>query len=286
MRDALEAARVEVQAALDDLLGPRDGEVAAAMRYAVAGGKRVRGFLALEAASLFGVPRSRAVRAACAIECVHAYSLVHDDLPAMDDDDLRRGQPTVHVRWDEATAVLAGDALQTVAFETLADPATHPDGAVRADLCLWLARDAGGRGMVRGQELDIAAETGGLADEAGIVEIQRLKTGRLLEWPCRAGALLGGADPAPLVAYAEAVGLAFQIKDDLLDVEGDAALVGKAVAKDAAAGKATFVDLLGAEGARARAVSLVEQAKLSLLPYGDAAANLAAMADYIVHRDR
>ncbi|TFL18132.1 polyprenyl synthetase family protein [Jannaschia formosa] len=257
------------------------------MRYATQGGKRLRAFLVLESAALFDVPRARALRAAAAIECLHAYSLVHDDLPCMDDDDLRRGQPTVHRRWDEATAVLAGDALQTLAFELLADPATHPDPGVRAELVLWLARDAGAAGMVRGQALDIAAETAAapLTLEQ-VTELQRLKTGRLLEWPCRAGALLGGADPAPLVEYAAKLGLAFQIADDLLDVEGDAKLAGKALRKDEAAGKATFVSLLGAEAARARAEALVREAEMSTLIYTPKGANLTHVARYVVTRDR
>ena len=218
---------------------------------------------------------------------VHAYSLIHDDLPCMDDDDLRRGRATVHRAWDEATAVLAGDALQTAAFETLADPTTHPDGAVRAHLCLTLAQAAGAAGMVGGQALDIAAETATAPlDLDAITRLQRLKTGRLLEWPCRAGAVLGGADPAPLLAYAAALGLAFQIADDLLDVEGDEHAAGKALRKDAGRGKATFVSLLGASGARVRAGALVEEAERALLPYGPAGATLSGIARYVVERDR
>ncbi|MEL7182378.1 MAG: polyprenyl synthetase family protein, partial [Pseudomonadota bacterium] len=253
-QDSLTQAQADTQATLDAILSPYgDTPVAQAMRYAVGGGKRLRAYLALEAASLFDVPRDRALRAAAAIECVHAYSLIHDDLPCMDDDDLRRGQPTVHRKWDEATAVLAGDALQTLAFEIVTDPATHPDGAVRANLALTLAQAAGGQGMVLGQALDIAAETAGAPltlDD--ISRLQRLKTGRLLEWPCRAGAVLAGADPAPLLDYAAKVGLAFQIADDLLDVEGDPEKAGKALRKDDQAGKATFVSLMGVEAARAQ----------------------------------
>lgn len=286
MIPGLDERRAAIQAALDDAL-PREGAVAAAMRHATEGGKRLRGLLALEAAALFAVPRGRALRAAAAIECVHAYSLVHDDLPCMDDDATRRGKPTVHVAWDEATAVLAGDALQAAAFGILADPATHDDPRVRVDLVLTLARDAGAQGMVRGQELDIAAETAAAPlDLEAIVELQRLKTGRLLEWPCRAGAVLAGEDPAPLMAYAGALGLAFQIVDDLLDVEGDADTVGKAVSKDARAGKATFVSLMGARAARARAEALAREAEVALSPYGERAANLSALARYVVRRDR
>ena len=280
------ADRAAIQDTLDALL-PTRGAVADAMRYATEGGKRLRGLLALEAGALHGVARARALRAAAAIECVHAYSLIHDDLPCMDDDALRRGKPTVHVAWDEATAVLAGDALQTAAFAILADPATHDDAGVRCALVALLARDAGAEGMVLGQALDIAAETASAPlDVAAITELQELKTGRLLEWPCRAGAVMGGGDPAALMAYARALGLAFQIADDLLDVEGDAAVVGKAVAKDHAAGKATFVSLMGAQAARARAEALVREAELSLLPYGARASNLVALARYVVRRDR
>ncbi|MEM7488892.1 MAG: polyprenyl synthetase family protein [Pseudomonadota bacterium] len=284
---ALTPAREEVQAALDAALAPLEGPVADAMRYACDGGKRLRAVLALESASLFDVPRARAARVGAAIEAMHAYSLIHDDLPCMDDDDLRRGRPTVHRRWDEATAVLAGDALQTLAFEIVTDPETHPDPGVRAELALTLARASGAAGMVRGQALDIAAESAGAPlGLAEITELQRLKTGCLLEWPCRAGAILGGADPAPLLAYAEKLGLAFQIADDLLDVEGDAATVGKAVGKDAAAGKATFVSVLGVDGARAEAERLVTEAELSTLVYGDKAATLTLIARYVVTRDR
>ncbi|WP_371155575.1 polyprenyl synthetase family protein [Jannaschia sp. 2305UL9-9] len=284
----LSRAQAEVQDALDAILGAFDDDpVAEAMRYATRGGKRLRAFLALQAADLFDVPRDQSLRVAVAIECMHAYSLIHDDLPCMDDDDLRRGQPTVHRKWDEATAVLAGDALQTLAFEILADPETHPDADVRAELVLSLARASGAAGMVRGQAMDIAAETATAPltlDQ--ISELQRLKTGRLLEWPCRAGALLGRADPAPLIDYAARLGLAFQIADDLLDVEGDAEKAGKALRKDAEAGKATFVSLLGAEAARAQATALVEQAELSLLPYSPNAATLVHVARYVVTRDR
>ena len=283
----MDAARSDVEGTLADLLAPHDGPVALAMRYACEGGKKLRAILALESAALFDVPRTRSLRAGAAIEMVHAYSLIHDDLPCMDDDDLRRGRPTVHRRWDEATAVLAGDALQTLAFETLADPATHPDGAVRAELCLTLARAAGASGMVGGQAMDIAAETAAAPlDLDAVTRLQRLKTGRLLEWPCRAGALLGGADPAPLMRYAAALGLAFQIADDLLDVEGDEAAAGKALRKDAGRGKATFVSLLGVDGARTRARDLVAEAEAALSPYGDRADTLAGLARFVVARDR
>jgi len=284
----LSAAQSALQGCLDKIMSTLpSSEVTAGMRYASAGGKRLRGFLAMETAGLFDVDPAQALRAGAAVECLHAYSLVHDDMPCMDDDALRRGQPTVHVKWDEATAVLVGDALQTLAFEILAHPDTHPDGAVRAQLCLTLARASGAEGMVLGQAQDIAAETAfaPLTLEQ-ITELQSNKTGALLVWPCEAGAILGGADPAPLVEYARALGLAFQIADDVLDVEGDAILAGKALQKDADAGKATFVSLLGLEAAKARAQSLIDEACAALQPYGPRADTLRDIARYVVTRDR
>lgn len=284
----LAASAAAVQGCLDGALAPLgDLPVVAGMRWACNGGKRLRGFLVTEGAALHGVALSRAVMAGAAIEALHAYSLVHDDLPCMDDDDLRRGQPTVHVKWDEATAVLVGDALQALAFELLADPACHPDGAVRADLVLSLARAAGARGMVLGQALDIAAETA--AGPLGLAEIEMLqagKTGALIRWSGEAGARLAGADVTALGRYAMALGLAFQIADDLLDVRGDAAVAGKALGKDANAGKATFVSLLGVAGAQARARALVEEACDALSPYGAQADALRGCAHFVVERDR
>ena len=284
----LSAAQSALQGCLDKIMSTLpSSEVTAGMRYASAGGKRLRGFLAIETARLFDVDPAHALRAGAAVECLHAYSLVHDDMPCMDDDALRRGQPTVHVKWDEATAVLVGDALQTLAFEILAHPDTHPDGAVRAQLCLTLARASGSEGMVLGQAQDIAAETASVPlTLEQITELQGNKTGALLVWPCEAGAILGGADPAPLVKYARALGLAFQIADDVLDVEGDAALAGKALQKDADAGKATFVSLLGLEAAKARAQSLIDEACAALQPYGPRADTLRDIARYVVTRDR
>lgn len=256
-----------------------------AMRHALSGGKRLRGFLVIEGARVHG--HEDAVEAAAAIEAMHAYSLVHDDLPAMDDDDLRRGRPTVHVRWDEATAILAGDALQTLSFALLAGRDCHPDPGVRVALVADLAAAAGDGGMVLGQALDLAAEAA--ATPLTLPQIERLqagKTGALLEWSGRAGATLAGADPAPLTAYARAVGLAFQIADDILDVEGDAAVTGKAVGKDAGAGKATFVSLLGLDAARRRAEDLVAAACDALAPFGGRADTLRALASYVTARDR
>nr|WP_306046971.1 farnesyl diphosphate synthase [Nioella sp. MMSF_3534] len=260
--------------------------VAEGMRYTTTGGKRLRGFLVLETARLTGGDAGAAMQAACAVECIHAYSLVHDDLPCMDDDDLRRGLPTVHRKWDEATAVLVGDALQSFAFELLADPATG-DADQRAELVLTLARASGPQGMVLGQAQDIAAETAAsplTLDQ--ITELQANKTGALLEWPVVAGAILGRADPAPLRRYARAVGLAFQIADDILDVEGDAEKAGKALRKDAEAGKATFVSLLGLEGAKARAQALIDEAEAALAPYGSDAETLRELARFVIARDQ
>lgn len=286
-----ETALAEAQTRIGDFLDNQmaalgDDDIAQGMRYATNGGKRLRGFLVLESAALFDVPLARALYAAGAVECLHAYSLVHDDLPCMDDDDLRRGQPTVHKKWDEATAVLVGDALQTFAFELLSREEAGTADEGRA-LVATLARASGAEGMVLGQAQDIAAETAGrpLTLEE-ITALQANKTGRLIEWPAHAGAILGGADPAPLRAYARAIGLAFQIADDILDVEGDAAKAGKALRKDADAGKATFVSLLGLEAAKARAKALVEEADAALSPYGDKAQSLRDLAHYIVTRDK
>ncbi len=256
-----------------------------AIRHALDGGKRLRGFLVIEGARLHDV--TDAAEAGAAIEALHAYSLVHDDLPAMDDDSLRRGRPTVHVKWDEATAILAGDALQSLAFELLCDPACHPDPGVRATLALDLAHAAGMRGMVLGQALDIAAESAGRPlDLAQVEALQAGKTGALIEWAGRAGAILGRGDPGPLGAYARALGRAFQIADDILDVEGDVGATGKAVGKDAGAGKATFVSLLGLDGARNRARDLAAEACDALSPYGPRAETLRDCARYVIDRDR
>ncbi|NRB34404.1 MAG: polyprenyl synthetase family protein [Rhodobacteraceae bacterium] len=255
------------------------------MGYALDGGKRLRGFLVLESARLYGVREARAIWPAMAIEALHAYSLVHDDMPCMDDDDLRRGRPTVHVKWDDATAVLAGDALQAFAMELVAHPEVGP-GAVRADLALSLAQASGARGMVLGQALDIAAETAATPltlDQ--ITALQAGKTGALIEWSACAGARLAGVDVTPLRRYAQALGLAFQIADDILDVTGDAAKAGKRLQKDAEAGKATFVSLLGLDGARARAEELVASACDALADFDDGAENLRAAARFVISRD-
>ncbi|MGA1232319.1 MAG: polyprenyl synthetase family protein [Lutimaribacter sp.] len=275
-----------VQARLDREIGQYDGVIADAMAYASRGGKRLRALLVVESARLHAVPQHQAEWPAAAIEALHAYSLVHDDLPCMDDDSTRRGQPTVHIKWDQATAVLAGDALQTLAFEMLGSPACHPMGDVRADLCLSLARAAGAGGMVRGQMLDIAAETAAQPlDLAQITELQAGKTGALITWSATVGARMAGADLAPLARYGDALGLAFQVWDDVLDVTGDAAKTGKAVGKDAQAGKATFVSLLGLEAAQTQARTLVDHACDALSGYGYGADCLRQAARFVIARD-
>jgi farnesyl diphosphate synthase len=254
-----------------------------AMRYAVTGGKRLRGYLVMQSARMLGVSEQAALPVAAAIEMLHAYSLVHDDLPAMDDDDLRRGQPTVHIKWDEATAVLAGDGMQSFAFEMLCDPVIG-DAAVRLELVQGFARAAGA--MVFGQALDIAAETASAPltlDQ--ITELQAGKTGALITWSATAGAVMAGVDPAPLRRYATALGLAFQIADDILDVTGDAGKAGKRLQKDADAGKATFVSLLGLDGAKARARDLIAEAEAALTPYGALAGPLIEAARFTIARE-
>lgn len=289
-RQALADAAERVVAELDVLMplaGTPEDRVVEAMRYAcLNGGKRMRPFFAMQTAALFGVDSRSAVRAAAAVEMLHCYSLVHDDLPAMDDDDLRRGQPTVHKRFDEATAILAGDALLTAAFGAIADPIVHADPAVRCELVARLAKASGARGMVGGQMLDLLAEHEDL-DIAAITRLQRMKTGCLIAFSCECGAILGKASPRlrqALAAYAHDVGLAFQIADDLLDVEGSAADVGKATAKDAGRGKASFVAVLGVERARAQADLLVEQACAHLEPFEGRAGLLEMAARYVVER--
>lgn len=281
----LAAAARETQAALQSVMVEMGAlPVIAAMGYAVAGGKGLRGFLARESARIYEVPQEAAIWPAAAIEALHAYSLVHDDLPCMDDDDLRRGQPTVHRKWNEAIAVLSGDALQALAFELVARPDVG-DAEIRAELAYSLARAAGGRGMVRGQALDMAVETADAPlDLAAITELQSGKTGALITWSATVGARMAKADLTPLQTYGDAIGLAFQIADDVLDVEGDAATVGKAVGKDQEAGKATFVSLLGLEGAKNRAKSLVEEGCDALAAFGDSAESLKRAARFVIAR--
>ena len=288
--DALREAADAVDAALESLVPAPDGadeRLLEAMRYSLfAGGKRLRPFLVLSGADLFEVPRAWSVNTAAAIEMVHTYSLVHDDLPAMDDDDLRRGKPTCHIAFDEATAILVGDSLLTLAFEAVTTPAGHPDAAVRAEIACALARAAGADGMAGGQAIDLAAESRDLTlDE--VITLQRLKTGALFGFACEAGAILAredGTARAALRDYAACIGLAFQIADDLLDHEGTEADLGKAVGKDAAAGKATFVGLLGADEARRRAEALADDAIAALSAFDEKAAPLRAVARYIVER--
>lgn len=287
---ALPASSEMVERAMDRLLpvnGDPEGRLAEAMRYAaLGGGKRLRAFFVLAGSTLFSVAQTPAVRVAAAVEFVHAYSLIHDDLPAMDDDNLRRGQPSCHKKFDEATAILAGDALQALAFEVLAHPDTHGDPAVRVQLVTALAQAIGPRGMVGGQMLDMIAEERPLSiDET--TRLQRMKTGALIAFSCSAGAILGKASDharLSLSAYAHDVGLAFQIADDLLDVESTAEALGKTPGKDAAQGKATFVSLLGLERARDQASRLADQAALHLESFGPRAELLKQAARFVVDR--
>jgi farnesyl diphosphate synthase len=291
---AVEAAMAETAAAVDAVLDrvlPRPAGAEArlfeAMRYStLGGGKRLRPFLVAAGARLFDVPPARAARTGAAVELIHSYSLIHDDLPAMDDDDLRRGRPSCHVQFDEATAILAGDALQALAFEVLADPETHPDAAVRSALVHGLAAAAGGQGMAGGQMIDLAAE----GTSPGIALVSRMhamKTGAIIGFACEAGAILGkAAEPQrrALVQYAEELGLAFQIADDLLDAEGKSDDIGKTAGKDAAAGKATFVSVLGLPGARARANQHARGAVERLAEFDARADLLRAVARFVVDR--
>lgn len=287
----LATAAKAVETALDQILpkaneGP-EGQLFEAMRHAaLGGGKRLRPFMVLASADMFDIPQRSAVRVAAAVELMHTYSLIHDDLPCMDDDDLRRGQPTVHVAFDEATAVLAGDALQALAFEVLADEAVSRNARIRAELVLGLARATGGHGMVGGQMLDLLGEHQKLTEPA-VVRMQRLKTGEMIAFAVETGAIMSQALEAErhaLRAYAHDLGLAFQIADDLLDVTGTAEAVGKGVNKDAAAGKATFVSLLGETAATERAGMLVEQAITHLEPFGPRGDSLRALAEFVINR--
>lgn len=296
LAEAAGVVEAGLEALLSDKAGP--GEIArpprlmAAMRHAVlGGGKRLRPFLAIETARLLGWEGEGPLRAGCAVELLHCYSLVHDDLPSMDDDDLRRGQPTVHRAFDEATAILAGDALQTLAFEVLAEPATDLDAAIRADLVLGLARASGLGGMVGGQMLDLAAEGRyGHADltEADVRRLQMMKTGALLTFSVEAGAILGRADAAVrrcLFDYGRALGAAFQVADDILDREASAEAMGKRTGKDREKGKATLVDLLGMDGARQECRLLVEKAEAALGSFGPEADVLRQAVRFVVERE-
>lgn len=286
MQTRFDEVKAQLQAALDAAMAdlPK-GELRDAMAYATVGGKRIRAFLVLESARLHGVPDEAALPVATAVEALHAYSLIHDDLPAMDDDDLRRGMPTCHVQWSEATAILAGDALQTLAFRLLTDEAIG-DAEARLRLIRAFSDAVGAKGMVWGQALDIAAESAmEPLDLKAVKRLQGAKTGALIRFAATAGPLMTGDDPQPLEDYARALGLAFQIADDILDVTGDEDVTGKRVGKDNAAGKATFLSLLGLEGAKAEARRYVTVAEAALEPYGEAAENLRELARFVIERD-
>jgi farnesyl diphosphate synthase len=288
LSEKLNVANIAIQNYLTNSLKSfGSGNIVDGMRYALLGGKGLRGFLVMESAALMGVTKDNAISAAAAVEALHTYSLVHDDLPCMDDDDLRRGIPTIHKKWDEATAVLVGDALQTFAFELLSQRECSDDPNIRINLISSLARAVGAQGMVLGQAQDIEAESSshplGLDD---ISELQRNKTGALIEWSAVAGAILACEDPKELREYSQALGLAFQIVDDILDVEGDSNIVGKAVGKDNDAGKATFVSLLGLAPAKLRAQALADEACNALEPFGDRALTLKKLAQFVVSREK
>ncbi|PWJ74458.1 farnesyl-diphosphate synthase [Pseudaminobacter salicylatoxidans] len=293
----LEARAQIIEALLRRLLDERllPGEIArpqrllAAMRHGVLnGGKRLRPFLVLESAALFDADPEAALRVATALECVHCYSLIHDDLPAMDDDDLRRGQPTVHRAFDEASAILAGDSLLTYAFDIIADEATAVPAGRKLALVLGLARAAGPGGMAGGQALDLEAERTA-PDEGGIIRLQAMKTGALIRYACEAGAILADApqgDRERLAEFGSAIGLAFQLADDLLDLTADTETMGKATGKDAAAGKATLASLNGVDWTRAQLRGLVAQAHALLEPYGERAALLKQAASFVAERTK
>jgi farnesyl diphosphate synthase len=292
LHDSLTQIAADIDQEFDALLklpGDARDRLYAAMRHAaIGGGKRLRPLLVTATAALFHVDRAVAVRVGTAVEAIHVYSLVHDDLPCMDDDDMRRGKPTVHRAFDDATAVLAGDSLHALAFEILASPQTHPDPFVRGELVSTLALASGPEGMAGGQMMDIEAENATF-DLQTVMRLQALKTGALIAASVEMGAILGHIPPegrTHLRGYARDIGLAFQIADDILDVEGDPELAGKALQKDADAGKGTFVSLMGLERAKQQAEMLVAQANEHLSCYGSEANLLRAIANYITERDR
>ena len=275
-----------VEIALKEMLQKQGNDLMSApIRHAVLnGGKRLRAFLVIHSCNIFEVQKDTAIQAAIAIECLHAYSLVHDDLPCMDDDELRRGKPTVHVKWDEATATLTGDALQALAFELIAS-LPHTDAIRIVELLKKLAKASGMQGMVLGQAQDIQAEKSEVnLNINDITSLQQNKTGALIEWSAISGAILSNQDDGKLLDYAKSIGLAFQIQDDILDIEGDAVLAGKRLQKDVSAGKATFVSLLGIEDAKLRAKELIEEAIDALSDYGVKAEPMRQVAKFIIER--
>lgn len=288
LKEALRYAAEVTEARVGFALYGVDGRIAEAMKYAVTGGKALRAFLVLETARLHGVNPAAAAGAAAAMECLHAYSLVHDDLPAMDDDDLRRGKPTTHKAFDEATAILAGDALLTLAFDILANNETHQNANTRIELVKLYAQNSGLGGMVGGQMLDLEAETKPSISEQEILTLQAMKTGALIRCACEAGAILGSAskeDRKSLLEFGTLIGQAFQLADDILDVTSDADTMGKHTAKDAEKGKGTLVAKYGLEASQIRANELLSQAIAALEPFGDKASILIEAARFTVERE-
>lgn len=287
MLDAVLAdTQSKVQTIFEKITIKFDYRLSEPILYAVSGGKCIRAFLAIESAKIYGVAECQAVRVGAAVEAIHAYSLIHDDLPCMDNDNFRRGKPTLHIKWQESVAVLIGDALQSLSFEILSEEKTSNDPLVRLALISTLSKAIGAKGMVYGQFLDMEAERQGkVFDLAAIMKLQNRKTGALIEWSALSGPLMAGVDNTPLKKYAELLGLAFQIQDDILDVEGEMKVVGKRLRKDYLAGKATFVSFLGLSDAKKKARLLIEEAIAELDTFGKSSENLKALAQFVISRE-
>lgn len=282
----LSTTQEQVKVVFENMVNGFDHRLSEPMLYSVLGGKCLRAFLVLESAKIYGIPEDQALRVATAVEATHAYSLIHDDLPCMDNDNIRRGKPTVHIKWDEALAVLTGDALQALSFEILSSPRTSADPVVRLKLITTLSKAIGADGMVLGQLLDIEAENLSTpTDLDTIIRLQTKKTGALIKWSLQAGPLMAGEETDSLKRFAELLGLAFQIRDDILDLEGESRKVGKKLRKDYTAGKATFVSLLGLNGAKKKAISLINQSIRELETINGSTGNLKAAAQFVISRD-
>ena len=282
----LASTQKKIQTVFEKISIKFDHRLSEPILYAVSGGKCIRAFLVSESARIYGVSEYQALRVGAAVEAIHAYSLIHDDLPCMDNDNFRRGKPTVHIKWDESVAVLIGDALQSLSFEILSEDKTSSDPSVRLALISSLSKAIGAKGMVYGQFLDMEAERQEtLLDIDAVKELQNRKTGALIEWAALTGPLMAGVDNTPLKKYAQLLGLAFQIQDDILDVEGEIKMVGKRLRKDYLAGKATFVSCLGLSGAKKKAESLINQAVAELDTFDTSSDNLKALAQFVISRE-